>query len=531
MKYISKIFIITLLVSAASCKNDFEEINAPWDKPSSASTPEMFNAVVSSLPLTGGEQSVMNAWLYPITQQAAITSGSYPFDNAKGALWENYYYTLANVRVLEDRIAKSSDAASMTNMSAMLKTIMAYKSFKMTNYFGSMPYKDAGYAALAADKGTGVYKAAYNSQQEIYTNILTELKWAVDNLTTSSTQYNLAKYETLFNGDVNMWIKFANSLRLYVAVTVYEKDQTLARTHITEALAKPLLGDADNVGIWPSKLGLSLQWREWSFSANCYLRMGSTMWGLMSSSNAKDGSGIFDPRAKIFYEPNNAGEWVAYPQNPATGTQTEGGTPYDKKRYTAWADKGATNFYSPVNLYFEQDLTTIPELILTGAQVHFIKAEVYNRGLGVTASPATAKTEYEAGIKASLNMWKGIAFASGVWTVGKPASATATDAEVTKLITAPGVAFDAANADNALKQIYAQLWIDQFRQPFDAWTLLRRTGGKTPMSTVNTQYYTSNFGTYNRFVYPDDELSYNADNFKTATGGTNLNSTKLWITK
>ena len=531
MKYISKIFIVVLLVSSVSCKKDFEEINSPWDKPSSASTPEMFNAVVSSLPLTAGEQSVMNAWIYPITQQAAITSGSYPYDNAKGALWENYYYTLANVRVLEDRIAKSADVNSMNNMSGMLKTIMAYKTFKLTNYFGAMPYKEAGYAALAADKGVGVYKAKYDTQQDIYTDILTNLKWSVDNFSTNATQYSLGNYETLFKGDIAMWTKFANSLRLYIAVTLYEKDKTLATTHITEALTKPLLTDADNVGIWPDKLGLSLQWREWSFSANCYLRMGSTMWSLMSANDKKDGTGIFDPRAKIFYEPNNAGEWAAYPQNPVTGTPTEGGLPYDKKRYTAWSDKGATNLYSPVNLYFEQDLTTIPELLLTSAQVHFIKAEIYNRGIGVTANAATAKTEYEAGIKSSVNMWKGIAFKSPVWTVGKPAAATATDAEITALLTNPTVAYSTTDAAKGLNQIYAQLWIDQFRQPWDAWTLKRRTGNKTPMATTNTQYYTGNYGTYNRFVYPDDEISYNADNFKVASGGTNLNSTKLWITQ
>lgn len=529
MKHLSKIAIVALLVTSVSCKKDFEEINAPWDKPSSASTPEMFNAVISSLPLTGGEQSVMNAWLYPITQQAAITSGSYPYDNAKGAVWENYYYTLANVRIIEDRIEKSENPASMNNVSAMLKTIMAYKSFKATNYFGAMPYKEAGYAALAASKGTGVYKAKYNTQQEIYADILTNLKWAVDNLKADASQVSLGNYETLFKGDVTMWTKFANSLRLYIAATIYDKDKTLATTHITEALTKPLLADTDNVGIWPAQLGLSLQWREWSFSANSYLRMGSTMWNLMSANDNKDGSGIFDLRARIFYEPNNAGEWSAYPQNPISGvTPTEGGLPYDKKRYTAWSDKGASNLYSPVNLYFAQDLTTIPEPILTAAQVRFIKAEVYNRGMGVTANAATAKAEYEAGIKASLNMWKGVAFNSPVWVVAKPTSATATTAEVNTLISNPKVAYSADPA-TALNQIYAQLWIDQFRQPFDAWTLKRRTGNKTPMSGTNTQYYTGNFGTYSRFVYPDDEITYNADNFKAATGGTNLNSTKLWI--
>lgn len=529
MKHLSKIAIIALLVTSVSCKNDFEEINAPWNKPNSASTPEMFNAVVSSLPLTTAEQTVMNAWIFPITQQMAITSGSFPYDNAKGAVWENYYYTLANVRILEDRIDKSDNPASMTNMSAMLKIIMAYKSFKATNYFGAMPYKEAGYAALAASKGTGVYRAKYNTQQEIYTDILTNLKWAIDNLKTDPTQFSVGNYETFFKGDIAMWTKFANSLRLYIAATIYDKDKTLATAHITEALSKPLLADTDNIGIWPAKLNLSLQSREMSFYGNCYLRMGSTMWQLMSANDNKDGSGIFDLRAKIFFEPNNAGEWVAYPQNPISGvTPTEGGLPYDRKRYNAWGDKGANNLFSPANLYFEQDITSIPELILTAAQVRFIKAEIYNRGMGVAANAATAKAEYEAGIKSSLDMWKGIAFNSSVWTVAKPTSATATVAELNTLLASPKVAYSADPAA-ALNQIYAQLWIDQFRQPFDAWTLKRRTGNKTPMSTSNPQYYTGNFGIYSRFVYPDDEITYNAENFKAAVGGTNLNTTKLWI--
>lgn len=533
MKIISKISgvaLVALLLSVTSCKNDFESLNDPWDQPTSASTPEIFNAVVSSLPLTGGEQSVMNSWLYPITQQATVVGSSYPFNNANGALWENYYYTLGNVRILEDRIAKSADPASMNNLSAMIKTIMAYKSFKMTNYFGSLPYKDAGYAALAGEKGTQVYKAAYNTQEEIYTDILANLKWSVDNFSTNANQVSVGSYETLFKGDISAWVKFANSLRLYIAVTMYDKNTALATTHISEALSKPLLDS--NVGMWPSNItGLTFQWREWSFSANCYLRFGSTMWNLMASNENPDGSGIFDPRAKVFYETNNAGTWAAYPQNPTANTRTEGGLPYLKDRYTNWANKGAGNLYSPFNLYFEQDITTIPELILTKAQVHFIKAEVYNRGLGVAANAATAKTEYEAGIKSSVDMWKGIAVASPVWVVNKPSSATATTAEMTALLAAPAVAYNTANSATALKQIYAQLWIDQFRQPWDSWTLKRRTGDLTPMSATNTQFYQTNFGSFQRFVYPGTEQQYNGDNWKVAVGGSDSESTKLWIAK
>lgn len=521
--------MVLAVLFAGSCKKNFESINTPPVGATDATTPLMFNGIVSSLPITAGEYSVMNSWIYPITQQGIIVSGAYPYDNAKSAVWDNYYQTLANYRLLQTRISATPDTTTLNNLYGMLRTIMAYKTFKTTNYYGDMPYTKAGYAPLNGSSG---YTAAYDKQADIYAAILADLKWAVDNFSTDASQYSVGSYETLFKNDISLWTKFANSLRLYIAVTMYDKNSALATTHISEALGKPLLADADNIGLWPANIsGLQFQWRQWSFSANCYLRMGTTMWDLMSANNNTDGSGIFDMRAKVFFETNNAGTWAAYPQNPTTSTPTEGGSPYSTDRAASWGSKGAGCIYSPFNYYFEQDLTSIPELMLTAAQVHLIKAEVYNRGLGVTANAVTAQTEYNAGIAASLNMWKSIAYNSSVWTMNKPASATATAGEITAAQNSAVALYDVADATHALSQIYAQLWIDQFRQPWDAWLLLRRTGGLTPMSTTNTSYYTSNFGGYQRFVYPDDEISNNTDNWKAGTGGTNLNTTKLWITK
>ncbi|WP_282456558.1 SusD/RagB family nutrient-binding outer membrane lipoprotein [Chitinophaga sedimenti] len=146
--YIRNICLFAGLLATASCKKNFEDINKPPLDATDASTPEVFNAILSSLPLEGGEQSVLNAWIYPITQQGMITSGSYPYENAINGLWANYYAALSNYRLIEDRISKEANPATMNNVYAMLKTVMAYKTIKMTNYFGSMPYKEAGYAAI-----------------------------------------------------------------------------------------------------------------------------------------------------------------------------------------------------------------------------------------------------------------------------------------------------------------------------------------------------------------------------------------------
>lgn len=522
--------ILLFAVALASCKKDFESLNTPPENPTEATTPQVYNAIVSSLPIVSGEYSVMNSWLYPITQQAIVTSGAYPYDNAKASVWSNYYRALADYRLIQSRISQEKDTTIMNNLYAMLRTLMAYSTFKVTNYYGDMPYSKGGYGPLT-QKGTD-YKPAYDKQADIYASILNDLQWAVNNFSTNSNQYSVGAYETFLQNDITKWTQFANSLRLYIAVTMYDKNNTLAAAQITDALSKPLLADGNDIGLWPTKVtGLEFQWRQWSFSANCYLRFGSTMWNLMSSNNATNGSGIFDARAKIFYEPNNDTLWAAYPQNPTTSTPSEGGAPYSTDRFTDWGKKGDGCIYSPVNLYFEQDTKSIPELMLTSAQVHLLKAEVYNRGLGVSADANAAATEYNAGITASLNMWKSLAFNSPLWVVNKPDTAGATTAEINAVINNSLIKYDAGNAANALKQIYAQLWIDQYRQPFDAWTLLRRTGGMTPMSSTNPTYYNQNYGFYQRFVYPDDESSYNYDNWKAATGGNDKNTTKIWIAK
>src|SRR4051812_28700398 len=108
------LFLLASLICLGSCKKNFETINAPWKDPTTASVPELFNGLISSLPLTAGEQSVFNAWLYPITQQAMITSGSYPYNNANTAAWNNYYGALANYRLMQSLISASKDSSSMT---------------------------------------------------------------------------------------------------------------------------------------------------------------------------------------------------------------------------------------------------------------------------------------------------------------------------------------------------------------------------------------------------------------------------------
>jgi len=517
--------MITTIFS--SCEKDFGDINKSWDnKVYEANIPALYNSIASTMVEPGAAGNLLTSFIYQNNQMAAMYAATgFRMDNFSGAYWNNYYAALSNSRELEKQIAADPKAANMTNVKAMAKVLIAYKSLINTMIYGDMPYVDGG----KGFQGSTYYRPAYNTQVSIIKASLADLKSAIENFSTSSTQVSLGAIETIFKNDISKWIKFANSIRLRYALVLHNKDVESANPIIAEALTKPLLESGDNYGLYPSSIpNLVLDRGGW-YRGNSYVRMGSTMFSAMSSTAADNGSGIYDLRCKIFFEPNSSGKWVPYPQAPLSTTPTETGNsgindPYDEKRLTTY-NSGGNYIYSPLNFYYTAD-KNIPQLFITAAEISFLKAEIYNRGIGgVTANAATAKTHYEQGITESVKFWYKTANASSVWMVNKPAAAP-TALELSTMMANTEVAYDATTPANGLKQIYKQHWISLFHQPFEGWTLARRTNYATPSVTLS-----SSSPGYNIFkiIYPQSEIDGNYDNWKGITGGTDAPTKKLWF--
>lgn len=521
--------LIAGLATVSSCKKDFGDINDRWDNQVfTATVPQMFNGVASTLTEPG--RGLFSSFLYHATQLAANYSASgYRLDNTVGGIWENYYFALADYRRTLELIEADPEAQRYTNIKAMLEAIMAYKTLRTTTLFGDMPYTEAG----RSFEGTAHYRPVYNDQASIFTDALEKLKWAVDNLSTSSDQISLGNFDVVFQNDIDKWTKFANSMRLRYAMVMREKNASAADAIIAEALTKPLLGPDEFIGVDPKTVPTLILDRGPAFRGNAYVRMGSTMWNAMSTSDDADGSGIFDLRTEIFFEPNSDGDWAPYPQAPPAGTPAEntnangsGGEvndPYAASRLTTW-DVDGFYLYSPLNVYYVND-QTFPDLLITGSEVSFLLAEIYNRGIGgVSANAATAQQHYEAGITSSVNFWYDLAHNSTIWIVNKPAAAP-TPGELSDMLTHPRVAYSSDPAE-ALSQIYAQHWIALFHQPFDAWTLQRRTNYGTPNVPLAP---TSESLNMHRLIYPPTERDSNFENWLEETGGTDDMTRKPWF--
>ncbi len=529
MKNIQKIKLFALIISSvfilSSCEKDFGDINKSWDaKVYDPNIPALFNSIAASTAAPNGTGNLLTAWIYQNSQLAAMYAATgFRMDNFSALYWNNYYGSLANFRKLEELIDTDKNAANMTNVKAMAKTLMAYNTLKTTFMYGDMPYSEGGKAFTGAQ----FFRPKYDSQAEIVKAALTDLKWAVDNLSTNASQVNLGAKETIFANDVTTWLKFANSLRLRYAVNIQRKDAAFANSVISEALAKPLLSPSDNLGLYPSKILNYQNDRGGWYRGNSYVRMGSTMWSAMASNENSDGSGIYDLRCKIFFEPNRAGKWAPFPQAPSNSTPTEIGNsvpndPYDESRLKDYAVAGNYN-YSPLNFYYIVD-RTIPQLFISGSEVSFLKAEIYNKGLGVAADQAKAKSFYVEGITESVKFWHKTANGSSVWVVNKP-SIEPTKEDLDKMLNNAAISYSASPA-TAINQIYKQHWIALFHQPFEAWDLTRRTNYATP----NTPLLPTSPGfNMHKMIYPQSEIDGNFTNWKSITGGTDTQSMKPWF--
>jgi hypothetical protein len=448
-------------------------------------------------------------------------------------IWTKYYSALQNINLVQDKINAVTDKQSMNNVQAILNVLKAYKTFKMTDLFGDIPYSEAGkaYSGNVAD-----YRPAYDSQQAIYTSLLTDLKWAVDNIgssgmTSSGNPYfSLGASDTFFGNDLTRWQKFANSLLLRYAMQMVEKDPATATPFITYAINKNLfIDDGSDVGMWPASLGgYDIQSRRWSFGSGGtgFLRISTTMWNLVADGTNTDQ--IFDPRATIFADTNAAGNWAPYTIGSSTSDKVN---PYDYTSLTPPIPNKHECIFSPLNFYLIRDNNYVPELIMTAAETHFLKAEAYMRGLGIDKNTATANTEYIAGITASVTMWESIAAHTNTtnapWATAQPQNYN--PAQLIPLLANPKVAFTSDDAAN-LKKIYAQEWLDNFRQPWLAFNLWRRTNA-TPVDPAAVE--DASHSTFYRLPYPQDEavnntLNYNAEIAKIGTNSSNI---KVWWMK
>ncbi|MCW3467515.1 SusD/RagB family nutrient-binding outer membrane lipoprotein [Chitinophaga nivalis] len=337
----------------------------------------------------------------------------------------------------------------------------------------------------------------FDSQKDAYYAFFADLKEAIDILTPlkdKSSSIIFTKADLVYGGKYDRWLKFANTLRLRLALRIVNIDPAKAKAEGEAALANAggLLSTVDDnflvsIGSTTHPLNtISDSWKD--------IRMGAPVESILG--------GYADPRLPKYFKP-------AIDPNPAVF-----GTYKGIRNGINIDDKGRYQGYSEL-AFFESKIQ-----LMTTAEAWFLKSEAAIRNW---AGAGSAQANYEAGIQASFEQHKlpnAAAYYNNSTLKPKPyidpKAITAGENDIKEgspyLSTITIKWEDAAVFETKLERILTQKWIANYPEGQEAWSEFRRTGyPKLFPVVVNASGGTVDTKKFiRRSIFPSNEYATNA---------------------
>ncbi|MBN9385828.1 MAG: SusD/RagB family nutrient-binding outer membrane lipoprotein [Chitinophagaceae bacterium] len=468
------------LLTGTGCTKNFTEINTDHTlvtsdiiKPSLLFTGVLKNSIFS----TYNTSIVAEYSGYYANQGSGVI-----FQNANWAEPFNTFYTSYIINMAECVRLTAKDP-KLINENAMARIFKVWLFQMLTDMYGDVPYFQA-----AQSMDETVNQPKYDKQQDIYKDMLKELKEAVASLSDVPTLSSYGDADLLYGGSVDKWRRFGNSLRLRLAIRVRYADATLAKQHITDLAGAVFIDD--------NSLNAKLTTIDGTNPSNRNPLMDdpTNSYPLWVSFTLTDNlKKLNDPRLPVFAKPATDGV-SGYRGRPIAITGTE-------SVYT----ESSTAYLS---YFFRNPAYSI--IIFNTAEVYFLKAEAGLAGL----SSDDAQAMYTKGIQASMGYYSVDQTASNNYTGSAAGILSGTDEEKTR-------------------QIIVQKWIANFYEVYEGWAEFRRTG--YPEIWTGNSLGSTNGEVPRRLTYPLDEYTKNGNNVKTAasllSGGDAYLSRVWWDAK
>ncbi|WP_375447072.1 SusD/RagB family nutrient-binding outer membrane lipoprotein [uncultured Fibrella sp.] len=491
-----------LLMTASGCKDEFFDVNNNPNQVTAA-TPELVlpNALANTATYYQTSFTFLNLWMgywnYSGNYSIATSDKNYQFTNTfNQGVWNNAYTNLKNY----DYIEKQALAQNQPNAQAMAKIMKAFHYQILVDTYGNIPYTNAL-------QGLTVAQPAYDTGVAVYEDLFKQIDAALALFASGQTRAaagetitNPGVNDIMYQGDINKWRKFANTLKLRMILRQSERADRQA--FIQSALA--VLKASPYGFITTADQGATIN-PGYTNSTNqqnpLYATYGNGVNGQPVENNNIYRAGGYavnflvstqDSRIFGLYNPvsgNAFGATFFGTISPLVNSQT--------------SSIGPGVLQSP-----EQDAP-----ILSAVESLFIQAEAVQRGY-ITGN---AKTLYESAITQSYSDL-GIFDDQG------------TAADYARQFLDSGnanVTWDVAT--NKLALILTQKWNSlNGTAPFESWSDFRRTG--IPAVPISQDPSTSIKQIPARLLYPQTETQYNETAVKAQGTDSQFDKTKIfWI--
>ncbi len=473
--HITKGFVIAAAgLFFTACQDQLEETNTNPNEAIKAQ-PEylLANAIKSNADLTLGSDASMETSTLFIQHWAKIQYTDPDKYTVSIANVQNVWTNLYSQGLTDfAAIIKIGEETGNTNYQAVGLILKSWSFQLLTDLYGNIPYSQA----LKLEE---TLTPKYDSQKDVYLGLLNDLKKATELINTTGAPIG---GDLVYNGNLAKWKKFANSLRLRIALRIADKEPEAAKAVVAE-LAK------DKTALIASNDEIAQLIYLASPNQNPVSRDRETRDDYRVSKSIIDKlQELKDPRLAVF-----ANKTVD--ATPTGYIGVTNGLPADSA-----AKLGFTKT-SKLGDYFTAAAS--PAVFVSYAEVLFNLAEAAQRGF----ISENAADLYKAAVTASLQQFK----------IG--------NADIAAYLAQPSVAYHAANYK---KSIGEQKWLALFSQGLEAFAEWRRLdypqlkpayagvlNGKLPL----------------RLTYPTGEQALNAANYKAAvaTQGEDRLTTKLWF--
>ncbi|MBC9933027.1 SusD/RagB family nutrient-binding outer membrane lipoprotein [Chitinophaga qingshengii] len=464
--YIASVLMLLL----AGCTKKFDEIN---QDPNNPKTTDPGYLLVSAE--KKAMDNILNEWNNGRTgmHYAQYWSATTYSNESRYQIRENVNNTFWNIMyagTLKDlneiiKINTTKPFDYSVNQIAIAEILKVWTYHMLVDVYEDIPYK----SSLGGLERPG---SQYDKAIDIYTDLLKILGEQVTKLDVSQPSFP-AKTDIIYGGDVNKWKRFANSLRLRIAIRVSDVASmgTLVNKAINDAVTSGVFtSNADNalfryVDAPPNNNPLNE-----SFKSRVDFCMCKTMVDYMQDTK--------DPRLPIYAAP------------------AKGSGKYIGKAYGLNQQNGETIPNSAVSLPGSAVLDAkSPGVYLDYAEVEFILAEAIERNI----LSGSAEEHYKKGIRASLE-YQGVA-------------ASDVDSYIA------GVPYNGGQWKNV---IGTQKWIALYMQGLEGWFERLRLDIKKPngqdlfVAPVDGSLDREVTMVPTRMTYPVDEQQLNKANYDKA---------------
>lgn len=363
-----------------------------------------------------------------------------------GAEWQNTYgYIYTEVQKAESNFEGNENLKGYLGITEILKVELMHR---VADTYGPLVYHKSG-------ESPKVY-----GLQEAYTQFFADLdeaqKLITEYLEAGGDNNKFKDYDMLTNGKtLKDWLKFANSLRLRLAIRVSNADTSLAKAQTIKAL-----GDSNGV-LEGAKETIAV-------SGNTYVNplYAVAGWGevYMNASMESIINGYEDPRGAKWYNPASLEGYKDKLLGIPTGLPMKAG---DANIYGAC---------SPLNTNTISERT--PAVLMTAAEVWLLRAEAALRGY----TNEDVRMCYENGVSTSFTQWDCSGSSNYLASDHTPAdykdvvSKGKVGKDMKALITISPKWDESATNEVKLEKIITQKWLACWPESYEAWAEQRRTG-------------------------------------------------------